>query len=143
MTTLVVDASVALKWLLPEQHSQRALEILERADNLLAPDLIHAEAGNTFWKRVARGEMDAQEAHAALAVFRRLPLKIHGHSRLTSVALELALLTGCTVYDGLYLALAVARNAPVVTADRPLFDRITASPLSDHILWVAATANLD
>ena len=136
MTTLVVDASVALKWVLPERHSQRALDILELADNLLAPDLIHAEAGNTFWKRVARGEMGPQEARAALAAFQRLPLRIQGHSRLMSVALELALLTGCSVYDALYLALAVARDTRVITADRLLFDRITASPLSDRIHWV-------
>ena len=136
MTTLVVDASVALKWVLPERHSSKALALLERADTLLAPDLILAEAGNTFWKRVARGEMEAREARAALAVFQRLPLKTHRHARLMSVALELALLTGCTVYDALYLALGLVRDVPVITADRPLFERIAASPLSDQIRWV-------
>ena len=137
MTALVIDASVAPKCVLPEPHSPGALGILESTDALLAPDLIYAEAGNTFWKRVARGEMDESEAHAAVAVFRRLPLRIYAHTRLMGVALELALRTGCTVYDALYLALAVARDTPMVTADRRLFERISASPLADRIRWVA------
>jgi len=140
-TARVVDASVAVKWILPEPHSAAARRILEGTDELMAPDLILAEAGNSFWKRVRREDMAPGEGRAALAAFQRLPLRLRSHSSLMPLALEVALRTHCTVHDCLYLALAIARDTSMVTADRPLFERVDASPLADRIRWVTdATA---
>lgn len=57
MTACVVDASVVVKWFFPEEHSLQCLELLSTVDELLASDLVWAEASNVVWKRLVRGEI--------------------------------------------------------------------------------------
>src|SRR6266568_4148327 len=104
MTDLVTDASVAAKWFLPEIHSDLAL------------DLLYAEVGNILWKRVRRAEMTEEEALTVFQGLGNLPLVWHPPWPLMVPALEIACRTDRTVYDSLYLALAVQEKAPVVTA---------------------------
>ncbi|HVG07663.1 MAG TPA: type II toxin-antitoxin system VapC family toxin, partial [Thermoanaerobaculia bacterium] len=66
MTRIVVDASVAIKWFLPEQHSLQALRLLEGGRELVAPDLIWAEIGNVLWKRWRQGELADENARTIL-----------------------------------------------------------------------------
>ena len=47
---LVVDASIAVKWYVPEANSTQAAAILESGAELLAPDLLVAEVGKVLWK---------------------------------------------------------------------------------------------
>ena len=60
MTAWVIDASVAAKWLLPEDGSDQASALL--GDELLVPDLLFAELANIFWKKQMRGEIDTATA---------------------------------------------------------------------------------
>jgi predicted nucleic acid-binding protein len=60
--SIVVDASVALKWFLPEPDSAKAEELLGSHDILVAPTLIVSEVCNAVWKRLRRGETTAQHA---------------------------------------------------------------------------------
>jgi predicted nucleic acid-binding protein len=53
----VVDASVAVKWYLPEPESDAAGRLLDPEHDLIAPDLLFAEVGNALWKRWRRGEI--------------------------------------------------------------------------------------
>ena len=62
MSLLVVDASVVVKWFLPEIHSVAALRVASEAWTFLAPDLLGAEITNTFWKKHRRGELTDDEA---------------------------------------------------------------------------------
>ncbi|MEK6604283.1 MAG: type II toxin-antitoxin system VapC family toxin, partial [Nitrospirota bacterium] len=62
MTRLVVDASVAVKWLVPEIHADAARRILSPNNELLAPDLIWAEVGNVIWKKWRCGEVPGHAA---------------------------------------------------------------------------------
>jgi predicted nucleic acid-binding protein len=56
---IVVDANVAIKWILPEIYSWEALGLLQNEENqLLVPDFFFSECGNILWKRVRRGEID-------------------------------------------------------------------------------------
>ena len=64
--TFVVDASVAIKWFLPELYGDAALRLLREGHSLVAPDLLFPEVGNVLWKRVRRREATAKEAGAAL-----------------------------------------------------------------------------
>jgi predicted nucleic acid-binding protein len=73
---IVVDASVVVKWLLPEIHSEAAKRLLADELQLWAPDLVWAEVGNVLWKRSRRGELPADVVTALLRDFRRFPLSV-------------------------------------------------------------------
>ena len=140
MTRLVVDASVVIKWFVPEPHAEAARALLRAGLSLLAPDLIRAEVGNVLWKRWRRGELDAAEVDAALADFRRFPLEVHSAEPLLESAWAIARETGLTVYDGLYVALAVAQTAPLVTADRRLYEALRGGALATACRWIEDAA---
>lgn len=119
--SLIVDASVVVKWYVPEHGSNAALAILASAAVLLAPDLLVAELGNVLWKKVGRGELSGAEAQRiAQGFFDTAPVTLWPSSGLLDAALEVALTRGCTVYDALYLALALAHRGQLVTADQRL-----------------------
>ncbi len=136
MTAYVVDASVALKWYVPEVHAEDALRVLEPGNELHVPDLFHAEVGNILWKKSRRGELSSGEARRIARAVLSVPLAVHRTASLLEGALDIATRAGCTVYDGLYVALAVARGIRLVTADRRLVNMLKGLPLSQHILWV-------
>lgn len=136
MRALVVDASVAAKWFFPEAHSQRCLRLLNAASTLLAPDLILAEFGNLVWKRFCRGEISSEEASAVVQDFLRVPLTITPARELLRSALDIALATRRTVYECLYLALAVQRDAKLVTGDERLANALKDTPYHRHVRWI-------
>src|ERR1035437_6042748 len=104
--TYVVDASVALKWYLPEPDAERAEALLEAAMAgtvaLAAPELLLLEVGNACWTHVRRGEMSPEEALTALRRLKRPPIRWVADADLALAALDLASLLGCTVYDATY-----------------------------------------
>ena len=117
MSRLIVDTSVAVKWFVPEPYAEPARSVLTGDHQLLAPDLLFAEFGNVMWKRVRSGEMTAEEATAVVSGLLQVPLQARPSRDLALAALEIANRTQRTVYDGLYLALAVSEGASLVTAD--------------------------
>jgi predicted nucleic acid-binding protein len=128
MKPLVVDASVAAKWFLPEPDAPAALRLLDGRHRLAAPDLIRAEIGNLAWKLHTRGALAAQEASDMIEHFLSLPLEIHDSTYLLAPALEIAIATRRTVYDSLYLALALELDGTVVTADERWLNALANSP---------------
>lgn len=133
MKPVVVDASVAAKWFFPEQRSRAALRLLDGKHYLLAPDLIRGELGNIAWKNHRRGLITADEAAEIVRQFLLLPLEICDSDLLIVSAVELATATGRTVYDSLYVALALDRKAVFVTADQRLVNALSEGPLSRHV----------
>ena len=134
MTHLVVDASVVIKWFIPEVHSEAAARLLEVDATFSAPDLLIAELGNTLWKKVRRGELTAREASVIATT--PLPIETVALPPLLPAALAIALVSARTVYDSLYLALALALDAQLITADRKFHAAISASGFRDSIVWV-------
>lgn len=106
MSSFVVDASVAVKWVVPEIYSEQARRLLGRNYNLLVPDFFFAEVGNVFWKRVQRGEDSADNAKVSLEAIKAQPLQVYPSLRLMSPAFDMAIQTRRAVYDCVYLALA-------------------------------------
>lgn len=99
MTTLVIDASVALKWFIPEVHEVEAKRFLDPGNSLCAPDLLPSEFGNILWKKVRRAEITADEAQRIAAAMQSSPLILFPSLALLPDALRVAVATGCTVYD--------------------------------------------
>ena len=121
MTSWVIDASVAAKWLLPEDGSAQASALL--VDELQVPDLLFAEVANIFWKKQMRSEIDAATADAAARWLMQAPLQVHPCAGLTAEAVGLSIRLQHPAYDCFYLALARRSGCPLVTADRRLVDR--------------------
>jgi predicted nucleic acid-binding protein len=114
--TLVVDASIAAKWILPEDGSDVA-GALRGKDDFIAPSLIVPELGNAIWKRAVRGELSARDAivalESAINVFTRLVPTVELAVRATEMAIELR----HPIYDCFYLALAERERCALITAD--------------------------
>ena len=115
MTPLVIDASVAIKWVVQEQGTAEALLLRHR--RLAAPDLLVAECANILWKKVRRRELTEEEARFATRLLQNVEIELVPMRRLMPAAVELALALGHPAYDCLYLALGEASGWDVVTAD--------------------------
>jgi predicted nucleic acid-binding protein len=135
VSPIVLDASVAVKWVLREEHEATARRVLSTRP-LLAPHLLWAEVGNTLWKRHRRRESSVDEVRRMLVDIRRLPVTTFAHWPLLPEALDLAISLDQTVYDCLYLALAEARSSVMVTADRRFHDVVIDSVWADRIVWI-------
>ena len=135
-TPRVLDASAVAVAFFQEEHADRARRLLAGGGVLYAPDLIYAELANVIWKRHGRGEVDVDEAARLLDDVRRLPLQITPCGDLAASALTIALTTGRSVYDGLYLALAVQTASVMVSADKRLVNALADTPLAKYIEWI-------
>jgi predicted nucleic acid-binding protein len=140
---LVVDASVALKWVLSEADSNLAQALAESDEELLLPDFWLNEAMNICWLQVRKGKWSTDEAREALAFLRaQVPPISTGDLALHDVALDIGLAVGHSPYDTLYVAFAVAIGAQgVVVADGPFVAAMRRSPtpeLADMLVPLGA-----
>lgn len=142
MSLFVVDASVAVKWFLPsagEPFSEQARlvreMVLQGEDQFIAPDLLWAEFGNVMWRAVRRGRLTAEEAKLGVDTFAKMAiLNVLSHP-LIPMALDLAISSNCTLYDCLYVTLAMESSAQLITADEQLFQTLrTLAPLK----WIGS-----
>ena len=133
MTPVVVDASVAMKWFVPEGLSPEAVRLLDGGFELMAPDLLFPEFGNVLWKKISRREIPPAEGPAILAGLGKIPFVVIAAAPLLEAALEIALATRRTVYDSLYVAAAVSRDCTLVTADDRLVRAFAGGPLAPHV----------
>ncbi len=136
MNSRVIDASVVAAAFFPEPHAEPARKLLSSGDTFLAPDLIYGELANVIWKRWRRKEIDAADAQQLLDDFLILPLRIAPSAELVELALRLAIETNRSVYDCLYLALAMRDKTVMISGDRRLVNALAGSPLAKHIAWI-------
>ncbi|HSW49598.1 MAG TPA: type II toxin-antitoxin system VapC family toxin [Bryobacteraceae bacterium] len=132
----VVDASVAVKWVVDEPGSRQARG-LSRA-RLEAPDLLPVECANILWRKARVGDLTADEAAVRLRLLRQAPVTLAGSGSLLDTALDLSRDLGHPVYDCVYLALALRREIPLVTADKRFVAALRKSGrLAAHIVALA------
>ncbi|TAJ27209.1 MAG: PIN domain-containing protein [Nitrospirae bacterium] len=136
MTRYVVDASIAIKWFIPEQLSDAAGRLRQPGLRLSAPAFFWLEIGNVLVKKIRRGELTREEGDYVLKELRRLPLQQHADERLFRPAYTLALQTHRSLYDCLYLALAEVIDGRMVTADRKFYAALMAGEQGRRVLWV-------
>ncbi|MBE9142992.1 type II toxin-antitoxin system VapC family toxin [Planktothrix mougeotii] len=137
MAKFVVDANVAIKWVIPEVHTEIALRLLDDDANvLLVPDFFFPEIGNILWKRVRRGDLTLEQAKDSLDELKRMNLQICSSEPLISSALEIATRVNQAVYDCVYLTLAVNHHCSMVTADERFVNATRNDVFSSSICWI-------
>jgi predicted nucleic acid-binding protein len=126
---IVVDASVALQWVVRERTSA-AMDAVLLLGDLIAPDLMLIESGNALRRKVALGEIDAAQAHAGLNFIAGHVAMRRVGQRLVHRAMEMASEMGHPIYDCIYAALAEDRQALLNTNDAELVRRMRRVGLS-------------
>ena len=128
MSIYVVDSSVVIKWFVPERGTEAALRLLQESHTFVAPDLLFAEVANILWKKTLRGELTEAESRQLIEDVEQVAVETIPCRELATDARELALITSRSVYDAMYVALAVRLETRVMTADERLVNALAAFP---------------
>lgn len=120
---VVVDASVAFKWLVEEQNSDKATALVRLSDDngilLAAPTIMPFEVANALHRRVVRGDLSLEAAVELMQHLISIGVKLHQPLSIHQRALQLAnQFSQGAVYDAHYLALAETLDCEMWTADR-------------------------
>jgi predicted nucleic acid-binding protein len=136
----VIDTSVAVKWYIPEAYSAEAQGYMGKGIDRHAPDYLPVEAASVVLKRVRTRDPSLRLSHdegsMVLAALKTVPVQFHVSGPLIDLAFAVAAEVGSSLYDGLFLALAIRIGGQLVTADEKLFKKVQASPQAPHVRWV-------
>lgn len=134
---LVVDASVAFKWFVPEEGQDAALSLLARPDRLIAPELLLAEVSNIAWKARAQGRITPTQARELLGRVEEPFDEIVSMRPHFGLAHELGAAFHRPIYDFVYVALAEDRDGVLVTADVRLGRLLVGTRWASRVLTLA------
>jgi predicted nucleic acid-binding protein len=123
VNTLVVDASIVVKWVVEEDSTPEALVLRQKA-RLIAPDLLVAECANILWKKVQKGELLKAEAIIAARLLQGAELELLPMRSLFEAATRMSIEIDHPAYDCVYLVLALQRKCQFVTADERLLHKL-------------------
>ena len=137
---IVVDASVVVKWVIDEEHSALAAALSDR--QMSAPGLLPIECANALLRRARVGDIPAQAVPGRVRALRLAPVRLVPTERYLEGAIAIATQLRHSLYDCLYLALALAERAPLVTADRRFVEAVRRHrALADAVVLLAETAH--
>ena len=136
---VVVDASLAFKWLVQEEHSGKADSLgrlwASQGIQRVAPYFMPVELANALHRRVVRSEISVDDAVRLIERLLASGLELHAPADLYGRALDMASrLDQSAVYDAHYLALAEILDCELWTADEKFFR--VASPIADNVRWI-------
>lgn len=137
METLVVDASIAIKWVVEEEGTETAVNLRSRF-RFAAPELLIPECANILWKKVARSELSRDEAVLAARLLERSGIDFLPMTGLLEQATSLAIELSHPAYDCAYLTAARGTGTRFVTADARLL-RIVAERASSEIVGLCVS----
>lgn len=142
MAKWVIDANVAIKWVLPEIYSDRALSLLDdEQDEFLVPDFFFSEITNILWKRTQRGELTLESAAEKLSEIKQVDFTVFGSFDLVSQALVTAAQIQQAVYDCVYLTLAINNRCQMITADERFINALGQNSDVDCVVWLGAVSD--
>ena len=137
MSRLVIDASMALSWLLPDETTDSSVEVqaeLPKAESVWVAAHWHLEVANSLCMAERRKRLDAAGIAQAVSLFTQLPVSVDPETgnRASAETLSLARQHTLSAYDAAYLELALRRGAALATLDGPL--RVVAKKLGVPLL---------
>ena len=140
---VVVDASLAFKWLVSEENSDLAQSISRSWANngiqAAAPYLMPVEVANALHRRVVRGELAVEDAVRLLEYLLASGIELRDDSNLHGRALQVSSrLRQGAVYDPHYLALADILDCEYWTADESFYR--SAAPSAQNVHWIGEFA---
>jgi predicted nucleic acid-binding protein len=146
LTLFVLDTSVAVKWAIPsasrsETLTVESLQLLKRYTdgeiNFIVPDIFWAEIGNVLWKGVRQRRWPQTTAEEAASAMRERNFFTVSSLELLPDALNIAFANDRSVYDCLYVALAIQFKIDMITADERLANALAARL---PVKWLGAFA---
>ena len=134
----VLDASVMIKWFIPEIYWEQASRLQSYPESSLhMPDFAQLECTSILSKKVRRKEIKIEEANQIQALLLQMPVQMHPWQDLLLDAGQVAHETYRSVYDCVYLVLAKQINGKMVTADKKLYLALENSKKwGDYLLWI-------
>jgi predicted nucleic acid-binding protein len=127
VNALVIDASIAVKWVVEENGTAEALALRQKA-KLIAPELLVAECANILWKKVQRNELLKEAALLAARLLQSAEIELLATRPLLEAATRLAIEIDHPAYDCMYLALAVENKCQFITADERFLRKLHRAP---------------
>lgn len=139
--TIIVDASVAIKWFFVEDDSPQALQLLQ-SGNLTAPDLLLMECRNAALNKFRRRAISRAEAVLFERNFLATRLSIVASGPFLPHAFHLALDLSKPIYDCVYLAAAIEMDAPLITADARFAEVVARSGVGAAVVQLLPARGL-
>ena len=136
----VVDASVAVKWLIVEEDADLARDLAASGQDLHAPRLMASEVANALWRKARLGEIEPGDAGALLANVPDMPVRWGTDEIVSADAMRLALALDRPIYDCVYLALAHRIGAVMLTADLRFANALASTEHGKSVLTLAGYA---
>jgi len=135
---VVIDASVIAAASLNEPLAQHAVAVLTERAAMFAPDFLYIEVANVLWKRVMKSTLRPDAAVELLGRLKQLAIALDPAERLVVDALPIAIVTGRTVYDCMYIACAEHHDAVVITGDQRLHNALRETRFAHRTRWLGA-----
>ncbi len=129
---LVLDASVALKLVVEEPGTAQAFALLDLDEKRIAPDWLLMEAAAALWNKVKYSALLEIHAERSLQDMPRFFHQLVSSSELIDATFRLSFRLRHSVYDCIYLALAIRDGARLITADKEFFRAIKRVELANH-----------
>jgi predicted nucleic acid-binding protein len=135
VSTVILDTSVAIALVVGESGSGAATEAVADLE-ILVPDVFWGEVSAALIRKIRMRLRSRDDAFAAYNLLRRFVKHTVASEPLGTIAIALSLDMEHPVYDCLFLAAAIAHQAPLLTADRTLHSKAVEAGLGEHVILV-------
>jgi predicted nucleic acid-binding protein len=132
---IVVDATVILKWYLPEIYSEEARDLLNRYQ-VCSSETVVSQVASGLWKRIRTGEVKPNEGKRIMRNLLRLPIRLTPTTSLAANAMDLSTFSTRTFNESQLFVLAMREESKVVTADFHWYTMLSSGKLKSYIAFV-------